>query len=470
MATEITCPRCDGQFELTEALAAPLLQAERAKVEQTVSRRLADERKADAEAREAEVRAALAQQRAEHEQDLARRDRKVAEAQQLEQDARKAKEAADELVREQQLLIDRAIEAERARIMDEAGKAARQQAARELEAAQAQAQRAIVRAEKAEAAEVEAMKLKQAAIDKSREFDVQVQRQVDQALQQARDAARRDADHEHGQKLREKDVQLEAMRKQIEELRRKGVSASQQIVGDAQELNLHELLQAAFPHDRFERIPKGQRGGDVLQTVHSRSGDVAGTILWESKCTKAWQAQWLPKLRNDQREAGADIAVIASETLPADLDGFDLRDGVWITGLRTIVPIALALREGLMDRARAASVAQLADTAKDRVFAYLTSNVFRQRLQQMVEAYDQIRLGLDNEKKWMTRSWAERERNLDRMVGGMHRLYSDLQGASGDAMPPVPLLEPPANPAEGRPKLVAGSDAQAGAAPDDEAS
>ena len=170
MATEITCPRCDGQFELTEALAAPLLQAERAKVEQTVSRRLADERKADAEAREAEVRAALAQQRAEHEQDLARRDRKVAEAQQLEQDARKAKEAADELVREQQLLIDRAIEAERARIMDEAGKAARQQAARELEAAQAQAQRAMVRAEKAEAAEVEAMKLKQAAIDKSREF------------------------------------------------------------------------------------------------------------------------------------------------------------------------------------------------------------------------------------------------------------------------------------------------------------
>ena len=35
-----------------------------------------------------------------------------------------------------------------------------------------------------------------------------------------------------------------------------------------------------------------------------------GKILWESKNTKEFQKGWVEKLKKDQQEAGADVAVI----------------------------------------------------------------------------------------------------------------------------------------------------------------
>ena len=53
-------------------------------------------------------------------------------------------------------------------------------------------------------------------------------------------------------------------------------------------------------------------GGDVVQRVHGANGQRSGAILWESKRTKHWSDQWLVKVREDQRSAGAEVAVIVS--------------------------------------------------------------------------------------------------------------------------------------------------------------
>jgi hypothetical protein len=50
------------------------------------------------------------------------------------------------------------------------------------------------------------------------------------------------------------------------------------------ELELEELLQDAFPFDHIEPVPKGMNGADLIHRVHSKNG----TIVWESKRTKAW--------------------------------------------------------------------------------------------------------------------------------------------------------------------------------------
>jgi uncharacterized Zn finger protein (UPF0148 family) len=54
---EISCPHCGNSFELTEALAAPLLEAERKKVESEVDRRVQAERTAIAKEAGAKVAA-----------------------------------------------------------------------------------------------------------------------------------------------------------------------------------------------------------------------------------------------------------------------------------------------------------------------------------------------------------------------------------------------------------------------------
>jgi len=72
-------------------------------------------------------------------------------------------------------------------------------------------------------------------------------------------------------------------------------------------------------------------------------------MLWESKRTKNWSDGWLPKLRDDQRAAKAEIAIIVTQTLPKDVDSFSLIDGVWVTSPRYAVPIAVALRHSLIE-------------------------------------------------------------------------------------------------------------------------
>lgn len=93
------------------------------------------------------------------------------------------------------------------------------------------------------------------------------------------------------------------MQKQIEELKRKAEQGSEQLQGEVQELVLENLLHSKFPDDLIEPVPKGEHGGDVLRKVVNQLGQQCGTIIWESKRTKAWSDTWLPKLREDQRAA-----------------------------------------------------------------------------------------------------------------------------------------------------------------------
>src|SRR5260370_28115710 len=72
-------------------------------------------------------------------------------------------------------------------------------------------------------------------------------------------------------------------------------------------------------------------------------------ILWESKRTKAWSDGWLAKLREDQRRCGADVALIISHALPKHIEHFDLVDGVWVVHPRCALPVAVALRQSLIE-------------------------------------------------------------------------------------------------------------------------
>ena len=81
--------------------------------------------------------------------------------------------------------------------------------------------------------------------------------------------------------------------------------------------------------DAIEPVAKGELGADLVQRVNATTGSPAGTILWELKRTKAWSDGWLPKLREDQRRRGADIALIVSQAMPRHIEHFDLVDNVW---------------------------------------------------------------------------------------------------------------------------------------------
>jgi hypothetical protein len=231
------------------------------------------------------------------------------------------------------------------------------------------------------------------------------------------------------------------MQRQVEELKRKSEQGSQQLQGEAQEIELEKDLHSKFPGDLIEPVAKGEFGGDVLQRVIGPLNQNCGTILWEIKRTKNWSDGWLAKLRDDQRAAKAEIALLVSHAIPKGVDAFDYIEGVWVTGPRYALAVAIALRQSLIEiaTARAASVGQ--KTKMEQVYQYLTGPLFRQRIEAIVEKFSDMQADLAKERKAMTRLWAKRESQIRGVIESTVGMYGDLQGIAGKALQEIDGLD-----------------------------
>jgi hypothetical protein len=265
-------------------------------------------------------------------------------------------------------------------------------------------------------------------------MDLTIEKRVQAGLTATRDQARKEADEQIHLKLMEKDQQLASMQRQIEDLKRRAEQGSQQLQGEVQELDLEALLKAKFPRDTIEPVPKGEFGGDVVHRVLGPLGQQCGTILWESKRTKNWTDGWLPKLREDQRAAKAEIAVMVSQTLPKEVDTFDVIDGVWVTHPRTAIPVAIVLRHTLIEVACARQSGEGQQTKMEMVYEYLTGPRFRLRVQAIVEAFSTMQSDLDKERKAIMKQWAKREEQIERVIQATVGMYGDLQGIAGRSL------------------------------------
>jgi hypothetical protein len=77
----------------------------------------------------------------------------------------------------------------------------------------------------------------------------------------------------------------------------------------------------------------------------------------------------------------------------------------------------------------------------EMVYGYLTGSRFRQRVQAIVEAFSSMRDDLDREKKAITRQWAKREEQIERVMEATVGMYGDLQGIAGKSLQEIEGLE-----------------------------
>jgi hypothetical protein len=270
--------------------------------------------------------------------------------------------------------------------------------------------------------------------DAKREIELTIEKRIQEGLSTVREQAQREAEDQLKLKVMEKEQTIASMQKQIEDLKRKSEQGSQQLQGEVQELDLEDLLRIRFPRDTIDPVPKGEHGGDIIQGVVGPLGQKCGTILWESKRTKNWSDAWLTKLREDQRTAKAEIAVIVSQALPKEVQTFDLVDGVWVTHPRAAVPVAATLRHTLIEVTCVRQASEGQQTKMDMIYQYLTGPRFRQRVQAIVEAFSSMHEDLEKEKKVITKQWAKREEQIERVMQATVGMYGDLQGIAGKTL------------------------------------
>jgi hypothetical protein len=277
--------------------------------------------------------------------------------------------------------------------------------------------------------------------DARRELDLSVEAKVQESLAAVREKARLDAEEGLKIRLSEKEAQIAGMQRKIEDLLRRAEQGSQQAQGEVLEIELESQLRVRFPRDLIEPVAKGEFGGDVLHHVIGASGQNCGTILWESKRTKAWQDGWLVKLRDDQRVAKADIALIVSSALPKHVEAFDLIENVWVAEPRFAIALATALRQSLIDVAGSRLTQQGQQSKMALIYEYLTGPRFRHRIDAIVEKFTNMREDLDRERKMLTKLWARREEQLRCVLDSTAGMYGDLQGIAGRAMPEIRGLD-----------------------------
>ncbi|MEI7995477.1 MAG: DUF2130 domain-containing protein [Methylococcaceae bacterium] len=277
--------------------------------------------------------------------------------------------------------------------------------------------------------------------ESKREMELELQRKLDEERKKIEEQIRNSESERFKMKEAEYQKKIEDAQKANEDLRRKLDQGSQQLQGEVQELELENLLRLKFPFDSIEPVPKGEFGGDVIQKVISQSGQLCGSILWESKRTKNWSDGWLSKLREDQRTAKADISVLVSQTLPKGIEAFDVMDGVWIASPRASLPVATVLRHTLLqvNIARLASEGQ--QTKTEMVYQYLTGARFRQRVEAIVEAFTSMQEDLDKERKVIMKQWGKREEQIARVMSSTVGMYGDLQGIAGKSIQEIEGLE-----------------------------
>lgn len=407
----ITCPNCKTEIKLTESLAAPLIESTRKQYEQRI---------VDKEEEIAKRESAL-------------RDQQAAVA--------KAKVAIDEEV-------DRKLKVERAGIAVEESKKAKfllgadlEQKSRELTELQELLKQREEKLAEAQKAQAELIRKQRELDDAKREMDLTIEKRVQESLTVTRDQARKEAEDELKLRMLEKEQTIEAMKKQVEELKRKAEQGSQQLQGEVQELELEEMLRSKFPRDNIVPVAKGEYGGDVMHHVLGPMGQNCGIILWESKRTKNWSEGWLSKLREDQRAAKAEFAVMVSQILPKDVESFGLVDGVWVTSPKTLIPVAIVLRHSLIEVAMARQAGEGQQTKMEMIYQYLTGPRFRHRVQAIVERFSDMQADLERERKSMTRLWAKREEQLRCAIESTAGMYGDLQGIAGKTFQEIEGLE-----------------------------
>lgn len=452
MADElITCPKCGQQIPLTAVITKQIEDRIKQKYEsqaQLLQKEFEDKlakNKAVIEATaKKQAEAALAIEIESLKTQVVERTKQVEEAKKKELSLLKRQRELDEREKDLQLQVHRTLDIERAKIRDEATTRAKESIGVELKGLKAQLEERSRQVKESQEKELTLLKFKQELEDKEKAIPLQIARTLDKERKKLLDDALGKMQEEHRLKDAEKDKKMADMLQQIEELKKKGEQGSQQLQGEVQELELEEILGLSFKLDEIEPIAKGVKGADVLQKVRSGPGGFAGSILWESKRTKNWSDGWVEKLKDNQRSQKADIAVIVTETLPKGIDRIGFIDGVWITDLSSVVVLAHALRMNLIEVAKARSALTGKSGKMELVYQYLCGPEFRHRVEAIVEAFRGMEEDLASEKRAMERTWAKREKQIQRIIKNTVGMYGDVQGIIDVALPPIQTLELPA--------------------------
>ena len=339
----------------------------------------------------------------------------------------------------EQLAAD--FEKERAKLKQAGAREAAEQLSVQMKDLQSQIEAQKARVKAAEDNEL-ALRQQKRELEQAKEaMQLEVERKLETERAKIAEAARSQAEENEKLKLLDKENKIKQLTEQIGILQKKAAQGSMQAQGETLELELERELKAAFIHDEIIEVKKGERGADVRQSIRTNTGGSCGEILWEAKRAAAWSAKWVAKIKDDQRQVKADLAVIVTTCPPEGLRGFGMHEGIWVCEPAYAVALGAALRQGIVSTA--ATRVQQANRADNMsmLYDYLCGVEFRQHIEALVETFVAAKKQIESERKAFHKAWAERDAQLTKAVTHTALIYGGIQGFAGrEALPEIESL------------------------------
>lgn len=289
--------------------------------------------------------------------------------------------------------------------------------------------------------ELELLRDKSALEEKQKNFELELEKRFLEKRKELEENTIKREQELFGLKMKEKDTQLESMKKTIDDLKRKSEQGSMQLQGEAQELLLEEILHEHFPFDVIEEVGKGVEGADCIQTIRNNYGVACGKIIYESKRTKGWNNNWTEKLKVDKRNCGADLAILVTQTFPKDMDRFGEKDGIWICTFSEVKSVAHLLRSSIIKIHEIQRNEENKGDKMQLLYNYLIGNEFRGQVEAIVEGFMAMKQNIAKERIQMEKIWKEREKQLEKVLLSTSGMYGSVKGIAGTSIAHIPVLD-----------------------------
>lgn len=279
-------------------------------------------------------------------------------------------------------------------------------------AAESAAQQAIAEKEQAATARQQALearladaeKAKQEAAEQTAALQAAHEAQLGQRLQEQRDALETDktnALNAANAKYFEETAKLTG---KLEHLTRQLEKKTANELGEGAEINLFETLKEAFEGDRIQRVAKGAAGADVIHEI-MHNGKVAGVIVYDSKNRNQWRTEYVTKLREDQRAAKAEHAILTTHKFPAEQRQLCVQDGVIIANPARVIALVQMLRRHILQ----VHTMRLSNSEREKKTSELYDFIRSERCHQLFERIDKDAEALldlqEQEKKAHDKNW-----------------------------------------------------------------
>lgn len=270
---------------------------------------------------------------------------------------------------------------------------------------------------------------------------LQKEKELFERLEQAKLTIKEQAQQESFLKLKEREKVIDDLKLKLEDAKRRAEQGSMQLQGEIQELEIIDILTEAHPTDEITQSKKGANAADILHTVRTANGTECGKIYYESKRTKTWSNDWVPKFKEDNLRAKADILILVTDALPKGIERYGIIDGVWICKVKDVKELSLVLRYGLL-KLKAVSLTQQGKESKmEQLYKYLTSEEFKNVFESILNGFKSIQESHHNEKLKMQRMWKEREKVLEQVLANSVDFYGSIKGIAGAEIPEVGTLQ-----------------------------